>query len=144
MKITKNYASCIQLMQQTNKCNTATKMAGKCPKKCDNCGENSWVYRKALSCGVMQGGTICSAIEESSRSLKSIDKRVFTNFRDKNAVFTNFRDKHGVFTNFCDKNAVFTNFRDKNAVFTNFRGKNAVFINFRDKNAVFTSSRDNN
>ena len=45
-----------------------------------------------------QCGTICGAIEGSSRSLKAIDKRVFTNFRDKNAVFTNFRDKNTVFT----------------------------------------------
>ena len=75
---------------------------------------------------VWQGGTICGAIEESSRSLKSIDKRVFINFRDKYAVFTNFRYKNAVFTNFCDKNAVFTHFRDKNYVFE-VHDKNTVF-----------------
>ena len=64
----------------------------------------------------MQGGTICGAIEESSRSLKSIDKRVFINFRDKYAVFTNFRDKNAVFTRFQDKNDVFEVY-DKNTVF---------------------------
>ena len=63
-----------------------------------------------------QGGTICGAIEESSRSLKSIDKRVFINFRDKYAVFTNFRDKNAVFTRFRDKNDVFE-VHDKNTVF---------------------------
>ena len=65
---------------------------------------------------VLQGGTICGAIEESSRSLKSIDKRVFINFRDKYAVFTNFRDKNAVFTRFRDKNDVFE-VHDKNTVF---------------------------
>ena len=64
----------------------------------------------------LQGGTICGAIEESSRSLKSIDKRVFINFRDKYAVFTNFRDKNAVFTHFRDKNDVFE-VHDKNTVF---------------------------
>ena len=66
--------------------------------------------------GVQQGGTICGAIKESSRSLKSIDKRVFINFRDKYAVFTNFRDKNAVFTRFRDKNYVFE-VHDKNTVF---------------------------
>ena len=45
----------------------------------------------------IQGGTTCGAIEESSRSLKSIDKRVFINFCNKYAVFTNFCDKNYVF-----------------------------------------------
>ena len=63
-----------------------------------------------------QGGTICGAIEGSSRSLKSIDKRVFINFRDKYAVFINFRDKNAVFTSFRDKNDVFE-LHDKNTVF---------------------------
>ena len=63
-----------------------------------------------------QGGTICGAIEGSSRSLKSIDKRVFINFRDKYAVFINFRDKNAVFTSFRDKNYVFE-LHDKNTVF---------------------------
>ena len=58
----------------------------------------------------MQCSTICGAIEDRSISLKAIDERVFTNFRDKNAVFTNL----------CNKNAVFTHFHDKNAVFTHF------------------------
>ena len=65
---------------------------------------------------VWQGGTICGAIEESSRSLKSIDKHVFINFCDKYAVFTNFRDKNAVFTRFQDKNDVFEVY-DKNTVF---------------------------
>ena len=64
----------------------------------------------------VQGGTICGAIEGSSRSLKSIDKRVFINFRDKYAVFINFRDKNAVFTSFRDKNDVFE-LHDKNTVF---------------------------
>ena len=63
-----------------------------------------------------QGGTICGAIEGSSRSLKSIDKRVFIHFCDKYAVFINFRDKNAVFTSFCDKNYVFE-LHDKNTVF---------------------------
>ena len=63
-----------------------------------------------------QGGTICGAIEGSRRSLKSIDKRVFINFRDKYAVFINFRDKNAVFTSFRDKNYVF-DLHDKNTVF---------------------------
>ena len=60
----------------------------------------------AMQC-IVQGGTICGAIEGSSRSLKSIDKRVFINFRDKYAVFINFRNKNAVFTSFRDKNYVF-------------------------------------
>ena len=59
-----------------------------------------------------QGGTTCGAIEGSSRFLKAIDKRVFTNFRDKYAVFTNFRDKNAVFTSFCDK-IMFLNYMTK-------------------------------
>ena len=64
-----------------------------------------------------QCSTICGAIEDRSISLKAIDERVFTNFRDKNAVFTNFRDKNAVFTHFRDKNAVFTHFCVKNLWF---------------------------
>ena len=37
--------------------------------------------------------------------MKSIDKRVFINFRVKYAVFLNFRDKNAVFTSFRDKNS---------------------------------------
>ena len=73
-----------------------------------------------FKCGIIsstyQGGTICGTIEGSSRSLKSIDKCVFINFRDKYAVFKNFRDKNAVFTSFRDKNYVFE-LRDKNTVF---------------------------
>ena len=66
------------------------------PVRCEPVEElevGSWQQRKAK-----QGGTICGAIEGSRRSLKSIDKRVFANFHDKNAVFANFRDKNAVFT----------------------------------------------
>ena len=63
----------------------------------------SLLHLSSNAVGLKQGGTICGAIEESSRSLKSIDKRVFINFRDKYAVFTNFRDKYAVFTHFRDK-----------------------------------------
>ena len=76
-----------------------------------------------------QGGTICGAIEGSRRSLKSIDKRVFANFRDKNAVFINFCDKNAVFTNFCDKHAVFTHFRDKMPYLQIFATK-ITFLNY--------------
>ena len=62
--------------------------------------------------GEKQGGTICGAIEGSSRSLKSINKRVFINFRDKYAVFINFRDKNAVFTSFRDK-IMFLNYMTK-------------------------------
>ena len=74
----------------------------------------------------LQGGTICGAIEESIRSLKSIVSSVFINFRDKYAVFIHFCDKYAVFTIFCDKKAVITNFRDKNYVFE-IHDKNTVF-----------------
>ena len=73
-----------------------------------------------------QCGFICGAIEESSRSLKASDKRVFISFCDKNAVFTNF----------CDKNVVFTHFHDKNVIFTSFCKKKDVF-EIHDKNTVF-------
>ena len=54
-----------------------------------------------------QCGLICGAIEESSRSLKAIDK---------NIVFTHFHDKNAIFTSFCKKNDVFE-IHDKNTVF---------------------------
>ena len=38
----------------------------------------------------------CGAIDEPSRSSKAIDKRVITDFRDKNAVIARFRDKNDV------------------------------------------------
>ena len=43
-----------------------------------------------------QGGLICGAIKECSRSLKAIVERVFINFREKNAVLANFCDKNAV------------------------------------------------
>ena len=50
----------------------------------------SIVERKEFRKGILtihsdehQGGTICGAIEGSRRSLKSIDIRVFANFRDR-------------------------------------------------------------
>ena len=67
----------------------------------------TWLY---------QGGTICGAIEGSSKSLKTIDKRVFINFLRQICLVTNFRDKYAVFTNFRDKDAVFE-LHDKNTVF---------------------------
>ena len=72
---------------------------------CD--GKHNSLFKNIMTSHVYQGGTTCGAIEESSRSLKSIDKRVFINFRDKYAVFTNFRDKNAVVTSFCDKNYTF-------------------------------------
>ena len=63
---------------------------------------SNYLNMEFLLC-VVQGGTTCGAIEGSSRSLKAIDKRVFTNFCDKYAVFTNFCDKNAAFTSFCDK-----------------------------------------
>ena len=40
-----------------------------------------------------QGGITCGAIDEASRSLTAIEKRVILNIRDKNAVIACFRDK---------------------------------------------------
>ena len=85
-----------------------------------------------------QGGTICGAIEGSRRSLKSMDKRVFASFCDKNAVFTIFATKMPYLHIFATKmpylqifatNAIFTHFRDKNAVFT----KKITFLNYMTK-----------
>ena len=75
--------------------------------------------------GLFQCGLICGAIEESSRPLKAIDKRVFINC-DKNAVFTHFRDKDVVFTHLHNTNAIFTSFCKKNDVFE-IHDKNTVF-----------------
>ena len=63
-----------------------------------------------------QCGFIFGAIEESSRSLKASDKRVFIIFCDKNVVFTHFHDKNVIFTSFCKKKDVFE-IHDKNTVF---------------------------
>ena len=40
-----------------------------------------------------QGGITCGAIEEASRTSKTIDKRVITNYSAKNAVIAHFREK---------------------------------------------------
>ena len=77
-----------------------------------------WIFLPHFPFSIGQGGTICGAIEESSISFKSINKRVFINFHNKYAVFTNFGDKNAVFTCFCDKNDVFeVHVHDKNTVF---------------------------
>ena len=49
-----------------------------------------------------QGGITCGAIEEASKSSKTIDERVIINFRDKNVVIAHFRNKNDVFC-FYDK-----------------------------------------
>ena len=72
---------------------------------------------------VDQTSLICGVIDDRSRSFKAINKRVFTNFRHKNAVSTNFQAKNTVFTNFRVKIAVFTNLRDKNIIITYFFAK---------------------
>ena len=45
----------------------------------------------------VQGGITCGAIDEPWKSSKAIDKRVITNFRDKNVAIARFRDKNEVF-----------------------------------------------
>ena len=50
-----------------------------------------------------QGGITCGAIEEASRSSKTIDKRVIINFRDKHAVIAHFRYNNAVIARFRDK-----------------------------------------
>ena len=44
-----------------------------------------------------QGGITCEAIAEPRKSSKAIDKRVITNFRDKNVVIARFGDKNEFF-----------------------------------------------
>ena len=63
------------------------------------------------------------AIDDRRLSLKAIDERVFTKFRDKKCRIYKFAH---LFYRFCDKNAVFTKICDKNAVSTNFRDKNVI------------------
>ena len=44
-----------------------------------------------------QGGITCGANNEPRKSSKAIDKRVITNFRDKNVVSARFGDKNEAF-----------------------------------------------
>ena len=44
--------------------------------------------------GDVQGGRVCGAIEEASRSSKASNERAIINFCDKNVVTVRFRDKN--------------------------------------------------
>ena len=53
-----------------------------------------------------QGGITCGAIEEASRTSKTIDKRVITNYSAKNAVIAHFRKKMIFFI--CETEIIFS------------------------------------
>ena len=62
------------------------------------------VESKSNHLTLVQGGITCGAIEEASRSSKTIDKYVIINFCNKNAVVARFRGK--IFFYLYDKNFI--------------------------------------
>ena len=58
-------------------------------------GHQRHIFACVLTVG--QGGITCGAIDEPTKSSKSIDERVIINFCDKNVVNVRFRDKNGGF-----------------------------------------------
>ena len=57
--------------------------------------ENTRSGLEGLNIGIVyQGGITCGAIDEPTKSSKTINERVITNFRNKNVVIARFCDKN--------------------------------------------------